>query len=302
MYPNPILWNQRAIHSWESFQRICPTLKSLPSFFHREPLGLLVKSFFFGVLSIFITLILSTIVDQFITVNEKDVSEQAVHAFFIVALIEEFSKFIFVRGILYNNKNFNEPFDGIVYSVMVGMGFATFENVLYVFENGVGTAILRMFTAVPAHAMFAVLMGYSKPIILFIFLFILLLLSRTGRSEFIGSFQTIVGFAKPVNKGQRFFIAARNEYQLTDLSFGRIGLLRDQDVKGLVGGLDHKPVVFITKIIPGIRRSFEKNVEYRAPIFIFANFHKSFKRAVNVISPHIADPQLTLTEKCFGLL
>ncbi len=126
----------------------------------REPLGLLVRSFFFGVLSIFVTLIISSVIDLFISIDEKDLTEQAVHAFFIVAFVEEFSKFIFVRGILYNNRNFNEPFDGIVYSVMVGMGFAAFENVLYVFQSGVSTAILRMFTAVPAHAMFAVLMGY----------------------------------------------------------------------------------------------------------------------------------------------
>ena len=80
--------------------------------------------------------------------------------FLIVALVEEFSKFIFVRGILYKNKNFNEPFDGIVYAVMVSMGFATFENILYIVDDGIQTAILRMFTAVPAHASFAVLMGY----------------------------------------------------------------------------------------------------------------------------------------------
>lgn len=126
----------------------------------REPVGLLIQSFFFGAISIVITLILSLVIDLFVTINEEDVSEQAVHAFFIVALVEEFSKFIFVRGVLYRNKNFNEPFDGIVYSVMVGMGFATFENVVYVIDNGLGTAVLRMFTAVPAHAIFAILMGY----------------------------------------------------------------------------------------------------------------------------------------------
>lgn len=126
----------------------------------REPIGLLMRSFFFGILSIFVTLIISAIINQFVTINEQDVSEQAVHAFLIVALVEEFSKFIFIRGILYNNKNFNEPFDGIVYAVMVGMGFATFENILYVFQGGIGTAIMRMLTAVPAHATFAVLMGY----------------------------------------------------------------------------------------------------------------------------------------------
>ena len=126
----------------------------------REPLGLLIRSFFFGVLSVFVTLLISGVIGNFITIDEQSVSEQAVHAFLIVALVEEFSKFIFVRGLLYNNKNFNEPFDGIVYSVMVSMGFATFENILYVMEGGFGTAFMRMFTAVPAHASFAILMGF----------------------------------------------------------------------------------------------------------------------------------------------
>lgn len=126
----------------------------------REPLGLLIRSFFFGILSVFVTILISRVIGAYFTIDEASVSEQAVHAFLIVALVEEFSKFIFVRGILYNNSNFNEPFDGIVYSVMVSMGFATFENILYVVEGGLGTALMRMFTAVPAHATFAILMGY----------------------------------------------------------------------------------------------------------------------------------------------
>lgn len=126
----------------------------------REPLGLLMRSFFFGILSVFVTLLISRLIGVFITIDEQSVGEQAVHAFLIVALVEEFSKFIFVRGILYNNPNFNEPFDGIVYSVMVSMGFATFENILYITDGGLSTALMRMFTAVPAHATFAILMGF----------------------------------------------------------------------------------------------------------------------------------------------
>lgn len=126
----------------------------------REPVGLLMKSFFYGVLATFLTLAISIPITTVVSIDEQNLTSQAVHAFLIVALVEEFSKFVFVRGILYRNKNFNEPFDGIVYSVMVGMGFATFENILYVSDGGLGVAILRMFTAVPAHAAFAVLMGY----------------------------------------------------------------------------------------------------------------------------------------------
>ncbi len=83
-----------------------------------------------------------------------------VKAFVIVALVEEFSKYIIVRYFAQVRREFNEPFDGIVYAVMVSMGFATLENILYVFQYGFSTGVLRAFTAVPAHATFAILMGY----------------------------------------------------------------------------------------------------------------------------------------------
>ncbi|HEX6224047.1 MAG TPA: PrsW family glutamic-type intramembrane protease [Chryseolinea sp.] len=126
----------------------------------REPLGLLALSFLYGGLSTIITLFISWPVNAWILTKEDDVAHQFINAFFKVALVEEFSKFFFVRFVLFNNKNFNEPFDGIVYAVMVGMGFATLENVLYVYQYGLTTGILRMFTAVPAHATFAILMGF----------------------------------------------------------------------------------------------------------------------------------------------
>jgi RsiW-degrading membrane proteinase PrsW (M82 family) len=126
----------------------------------REPLTLLLTSFFYGVLSTFVTLAVSMPLNLIVSLKSDDVVHQFIEAFFKVALIEEFSKFFFVRFILFPNKNFNEPFDGIVYAVMVSMGFATLENILYVFEYGFETGILRMFTAVPAHATFGVMMGY----------------------------------------------------------------------------------------------------------------------------------------------
>lgn len=126
----------------------------------REPLGLLFISFMYGVLSTAVTLFISLPLNYIFTINEASVVHQFGNAFFKVALVEEFSKFIFIRFILYRNKNFNEPFDGIVYACMVGMGFATLENIIYVFQYGAPTGFVRMFTAVPAHATFAVLMGY----------------------------------------------------------------------------------------------------------------------------------------------
>jgi Predicted membrane protein len=77
-----------------------------------------------------------------------------------VALAEEFSKYIIVKYYAQPKGAFNEPYDGIMYAVMVSMGFACTENIMYVLRGGTEVAILRAFTAVPAHATFAILMGY----------------------------------------------------------------------------------------------------------------------------------------------
>ncbi|MBS1680756.1 MAG: PrsW family intramembrane metalloprotease [Bacteroidetes bacterium] len=130
--------------------------------YEREPIRLVVLAFFLGVASTIVTFIISFPINKLVPIQVRSLSEQAIHAFLLVALIEEFSKFIFVRWVLYPNKNFNEPFDGIVYAVSVSLGFAGFENILYVMnsDDAVATGVMRMFTAVPAHATFAVLMGY----------------------------------------------------------------------------------------------------------------------------------------------
>ena len=81
-------------------------------------------------------------------------------AFLVIALSEEGCKFLVLRIYAWPRPWFREPFDGIVYSVMIGMGFATIENIEYLRQFGLGIGVSRFFLAVPAHASFAVLMGY----------------------------------------------------------------------------------------------------------------------------------------------
>lgn len=126
-----------------------------------EPISQLTIGFGYGVLSMVLATGITYLIYKNIHFDRESFSDMAIKAFIIVAVVEEGAKFLFIRGILYTNKNFNEPFDGIIYSVMVGMGFALTENIIYVFNGGGGaTAIVRMFSAIPAHALFAVLMGY----------------------------------------------------------------------------------------------------------------------------------------------
>ncbi len=130
--------------------------------YEKEPKRFLFYNFLLGaVVSIIIATVLYYVFDIVLPIlSNTSIFHQFIKAFFVVALIEEFSKYIIIRYYAQTNKEFNEPFDGIVYAVMVSMGFAATENVFYVLEGGYQTALLRAFTAVPAHATFGILMGF----------------------------------------------------------------------------------------------------------------------------------------------
>jgi RsiW-degrading membrane proteinase PrsW (M82 family) len=127
--------------------------------FDREPRRLLVWSFVLGAIATFPSLVVE--VFGMATIKEEaSLGAVALRAFVVVGFTEEFFKFVMLRYYAYRKKEFNEPFDGITYGVMVSMGFATLENIMYVSQYGMGNAIMRMFTAVPAHATFGIVMGY----------------------------------------------------------------------------------------------------------------------------------------------
>jgi len=129
--------------------------------YNKEPIGMLILAFVLGMLSIIPAVIVQLSwpvgIEQ---LGNRDYLGLAFFTFVIIALSEEGSKFLMLRLFLFSRKNFDDPFDGIVYAVMVGMGFATVENILYVYQHGYATGVLRMFLSVPAHGTFAVLMGY----------------------------------------------------------------------------------------------------------------------------------------------
>jgi RsiW-degrading membrane proteinase PrsW (M82 family) len=145
------------------------SLSILPGFFimaliynldeqDKEPLWLLSIAFILGAVNLHLDI---NILDYLLSSNDvqNNFLNIGVEAL-TVSTTEEILKFLVVMLILYPNKAFDEPFDGIVYSVFVGMGFATAENLTFVLQGSASIAIMRMITAVPAHFVFAVIMGY----------------------------------------------------------------------------------------------------------------------------------------------
>ena len=134
----------------------------------REPLDLVMRAFFLGVISTLPAGITNSIgIDHVDYIFYPYILNDAVYhvsnmikAVCIVGAGEELFKFLMLFIFLYPRKEFNEPYDGILYGTMVAIGFATLENIQYVTQGGMTTAIARMFTAVPLHACCGIIMGY----------------------------------------------------------------------------------------------------------------------------------------------
>lgn len=92
--------------------------------------------------------------------NDETPFELFLKAFVLIALVEELTKFYISREMAKRAGTIARAYDGIVYSVTVAMGFAAFENILYVMNGGAITALSRAVTAVPAHASFGIVMGF----------------------------------------------------------------------------------------------------------------------------------------------
>jgi RsiW-degrading membrane proteinase PrsW (M82 family) len=86
----------------------------------------------------------------------------------VAPVVEELGKYLVVRKTVYESAEFDEPVDGIVYAAAAGLGFATLENVIYVFAAletslflAVGTGLVRAVLSVPGHVLFSAMWGYS---------------------------------------------------------------------------------------------------------------------------------------------
>ena len=127
--------------------------------YDKEPLGLLIKSLVAGMLIVIPIVLVERLLVAIMPPIGK-VPAAAYNAFLVAGSTEEVFKFLALYLLVWKSPSFDEKFDGIVYAVFVSLGFAAVENVLYVLDGGYHTAIVRAITAVPAHALFGITMGY----------------------------------------------------------------------------------------------------------------------------------------------
>lgn len=130
-----------------------------------EPKGKIWKAILFGAAIVIPIVLLETGISSFLFGEGGEATSFISHcadAFLVAAIPEEGFKLLALWLVLRKNPHFDEHFDAIVYSVCVGLGFATVENIGYVVGDGdwASVGIMRAIFSVPGHYAFAVLMGY----------------------------------------------------------------------------------------------------------------------------------------------
>ncbi len=127
--------------------------------YEKEPFSVLIKALVTGIIIVLPVLIIEKFLNG-IKPAMEGIGNAGYDAFIIAGLTEEGFKYLGFLLIFWNNRNFDEPFDGIVYAVFIALGFAAVENLVYVFTGGYSVGVVRAVTAVPAHALFGIMMGY----------------------------------------------------------------------------------------------------------------------------------------------
>lgn len=98
-------------------------------------------------------------------------------AFFRAGFLEELLKFAIFMAVVWPSRHFNEEMDGIVYCIVIALGFSVVENIIYTLgyvykpyvydtltgsEGHYGSALINILLArsIPGHVMFATFMGF----------------------------------------------------------------------------------------------------------------------------------------------
>jgi len=124
----------------------------------REPTNLVISTFFVGIL----ICVPAGYLNSYIYLFEDAFGIEDMS--FLAGFTEEPLKFLAFMFFIKANSEFDEPMDAIVYGTLISLGFATLENIEYVYmiysDQSLYIATIRAISAIPLHASCGVIMGY----------------------------------------------------------------------------------------------------------------------------------------------
>jgi len=96
--------------------------------------GLFSSSYFFGIVAAIPMIVAVYYVKHYWLVHATSIRRILFFAFALIGFLAEFSKFLVLRYKYITKDSLTKPFDGILYGVLISLGYATAANVFFFFE------------------------------------------------------------------------------------------------------------------------------------------------------------------------
>jgi len=110
--------------------------------------GFFSSSYFFGIVAAIPVIVAVYYVKHYWLVHATSIRRILFFAFALIGFLAEFSKFLVLRYKYITNDLLTKPFDGILYGVLISLGFSTAASVFFFFEwdfnNGLPTLLYTM--------------------------------------------------------------------------------------------------------------------------------------------------------------
>ncbi len=124
---------------------------------NKEPVRNIVICLLSGILSVALSGYLEQLVMPYIGNN--------IILTYIFAFIEEISKMAIFFLFMFDNKYYDDMYDGLVYMMLIALSFAGLENVMYAFsestiQESISLSIMRDITTIPLHVICGIIIGY----------------------------------------------------------------------------------------------------------------------------------------------
>ena len=131
------------------------------------PVHLVVRTFLWGILVAAPVVIVERVLLGLSEYDLQDVASgsdllgAAFLAFIVAGMTEEIAKYLAVKKTVYGSPYFRQPLDGLIFAAAVALGFASIENVGYMFAYGAGVILVRAPISTVAHVVFSAAWGYG---------------------------------------------------------------------------------------------------------------------------------------------
>jgi protease PrsW len=127
----------------------------------RKVLNLFTSAYFVGLLTAIPMMLALYFVYEYWLSHVQSLRRILFYSFVLIGFLSEFTKFLMLRFYYLPKESFTKPFDGILFSVMIAMGYATTANAYFLYEWKYSDDVQIVLYTLPAASLFiGIIMGF----------------------------------------------------------------------------------------------------------------------------------------------